>query len=399
MLTVTAAEGTLANRTVAQIVWRLLSQNGGIPEDAISNITQLDAQAPQEVGFWVGDETTIGPTIDRILDSVNAFLTETRDGTFILGQLVNPTVGAAIANFQPWMVKDVNGVVLQGANDPGTGIRISADINDATSPTPVYLNNQDATVGLPVWRVLMQYASNYTQMSGADIAGASLADITFVMWDYRTLSVDNGVNGPIRTMHAKSPEFTCVTQLIGGSPIVIALDGLDLISDTSSTSLSIDNTSQTLTVSASMGYEADQTVYIVTQDDPYVYMGGTVTSYSGTTLVVNVTVINGSGTYTEWDVYANSAVVPQDAYNEAVRQLALHGFADDGLPRMVIQLPIDTLNPRINAASVQLGSVFTYQQPGLPGSFPTGKPFFCIGMAENYGDHQTACLTTLYGWG
>jgi len=91
------------------------------------------------------------------------------------------------------------------------------------------------------------------------------------------------------------------------NPIINSL--ADRYSTTSVTSNTITNGAKTFTVDANLAYIPLQEVLIVY--DPSHHMHATVTSYSGTTLVVNVTSHTGSGTYTSWVL--NLDGVPVDA--------------------------------------------------------------------------------------
>lgn len=77
---------------------------------------------------------------------------------------------------------------------------------------------------------------------------------------------------------------------------------LTLITSTSTTSVAIATGSKTFTTDANKGYSAGGFVLITHRADPTKYMFGQVTSYSGTTLVVNVTLIGSSGTFSDWDI-------------------------------------------------------------------------------------------------
>jgi hypothetical protein len=76
---------------------------------------------------------------------------------------------------------------------------------------------------------------------------------------------------------------------------------------TSSSSNAIGTGSKTFTTQAGLAYSAGAYVQVTDQSTSTNYMQGTVTSYSGTTLVVNVTATSGSGTPTIW--YINLAGV------------------------------------------------------------------------------------------
>jgi len=91
------------------------------------------------------------------------------------------------------------------------------------------------------------------------------------------------------------------------NPIINSL--ADRYSTSSVTSNTVSNGSKTFTVDADLAYIPLQEVLIVY--DPSNHMHSTVTSYSGTTLVVNVKSHTGSGTYTSWVL--NLDGVPVDA--------------------------------------------------------------------------------------
>lgn len=59
---------------------------------------------------------------------------------------------------------------------------------------------------------------------------------------------------------------------------------------------------KTFTVEAGLAYTPEQTVTIVASASPANHMHGRVVSYSGTTLVVDVTKATGSGTFGSWTI-------------------------------------------------------------------------------------------------
>ena len=74
------------------------------------------------------------------------------------------------------------------------------------------------------------------------------------------------------------------------------------VADTSSTSNAVTTGSLTFTVSASKAYVNGAQITITETSTPSNFMIGTVTSYSGTSLVVNIATANGSGTHTDWTI-------------------------------------------------------------------------------------------------
>jgi hypothetical protein len=202
-----ASEGVLANRTAAQIVSRVLSQEGGFSLSSIAGISALDAANSAECGIWVGDETTLQPFVDAIMDSVNGFVTDTRDGGMSLGRLADPSTLTSIQTFEAWQIKSAEGLKIQGSNDPGVGIRISKSVNGVAAR---YLRDIDATAGLPVYKVILNYGRVGLVQSASDLAGADLPTLAQVNTEYKTVTAENDT---ILVQHVNAPEFTVYTQL------------------------------------------------------------------------------------------------------------------------------------------------------------------------------------------
>ena len=71
---------------------------------------------------------------------------------------------------------------------------------------------------------------------------------------------------------------------------------------TSTSSLTIGTGSKTFTTQSGLAYVAGNTVQATYASNSADYMFGTITSYSGTTMVVNVTAVGGSGTFASWNI-------------------------------------------------------------------------------------------------
>jgi hypothetical protein len=105
---------------------------------------------------------------------------------------------------------------------------------------------------------------------------------------------------------AQGTQGTQGSQGIQGIQGIRGLQGNpgDRYSTKSATSLTVGSlTTVTMTVSDNdLAYIPKQEVVVVSSVDPNVYFNGTVVSYSGYTLVINVTSQTGSGTYSAWGV-------------------------------------------------------------------------------------------------
>jgi hypothetical protein len=97
---------------------------------------------------------------------------------------------------------------------------------------------------------------------------------------------------------------------------------------TSSSSVAIGTGSKTFTIASGQSLSVGQAVLIDSAADGTQWMYGTVTSYSGTTLGVDVTAAGGSGTYADWGIN----VFRFEDYVESLRTLAVEngiGFVDN----------------------------------------------------------------------
>ncbi len=80
------------------------------------------------------------------------------------------------------------------------------------------------------------------------------------------------------------------------------------LSGTSTSSVSIATGAKTFTTQSGKFFSAGMSVFIPSAAAPTTNnMFGTVTSYSGTTLITNITAINGSGSHTDWTINVSGA--------------------------------------------------------------------------------------------
>ena len=120
-----------------------------------------------------------------------------------------------------------------------------------------------------------------------------------------TFAMLSDITGGVATVN--SGTNISVDNTDPANPIINSL--ADRYSTSSVTSNTISNGAKTFTVDANLAYIPLQEVLIV--NDPTHHMHSTVTSYSGTTLVVDVTSHTGTGTFTSWVL--NLDGVPVDA--------------------------------------------------------------------------------------
>ena len=137
-----------------------------------------------------------------------------------------------------------------------------------------------------------------------------MSSVTFstgVGGDGSTVTDDNDATTGLREGGWKTRFVPCFTQQVAVANYVVsaatsALGGATTNS-TSATSLVIGTGSKSLTLGETgKAYIIGQYVIIASTALSSNYMIGQVTSFSGTTLVVNVTIINGSGTIAAWSI-------------------------------------------------------------------------------------------------
>lgn len=103
-------------------------------------------------------------------------------------------------------------------------------------------------------------------------------------------------------------DVTVVAGVVAGQAAQVALDavtatdGANALKGTSTTSLTVAAGVQTITTQSGKQFTVGNYLTISRTSAPETLMHGVVTSYSGATLVVEVSNIAGSGTYTDWTI-------------------------------------------------------------------------------------------------
>lgn len=142
-----------------------------------------------------------------------------------------------------------------------------------------------------------------------------MSSVTFdvaVGGDGSTVTDDNNATTGLRDGGWKTRFVPCFTQQVAVANYVVntalTVLGGATTNSTSTTSLAIGTGSKSLTlVESGKAYIVGQYVVIASTASPSNNMVGQITSFSGTSLVVNVTTINGSGTISAWSISVTSA--------------------------------------------------------------------------------------------
>ena len=210
-ITCDVSEGAAADRTAAQCVSRLLTRRAatatGYTLPTINGITALDSKSTAEVGCWIANETTIGATIDPLLAGVGAYIADTRLTGLVLGRLEDPAALNSAATFSDWQF--LSPPAFSAPSDTGIGLRVGSTGYGNFANNAIY-SSQGTIAGLPVWRVMLDYAQNYTIMTKSDLPADTDADIAFTIDQFRTAIASDTT---ILASHLKAPEFDITTLL------------------------------------------------------------------------------------------------------------------------------------------------------------------------------------------
>lgn len=142
-----------------------------------------------ECGIYCADDITVLGATNQIAPSVNAFMSLVLGSSYFSSQLCDPADLPYMPTVDPLELNTTH--VLQNSLT-----RIAAS---------------DPQRGIPVWRVNVNYAKNYTVMTETDLAGAAQDEIAFSRQEYRTATAeDTGV----LTQWTEAPELTVNTLLV-----------------------------------------------------------------------------------------------------------------------------------------------------------------------------------------
>jgi hypothetical protein len=140
--------GGVFARSTAQIIRRLLSRTGAVPDPAglvVPSFDKLDAAQPSDVGYWLEPDSTatVRSVIDELMAGIGAWGDFRRDGLFQVGRLEAPS------------------------GEPNA-IYTNRDI------LSLRRSKLPSTLSPPPWRFRCAWGRNWTTQT--DVAGAVLAD-------------------------------------------------------------------------------------------------------------------------------------------------------------------------------------------------------------------------------
>jgi hypothetical protein len=141
-------DATAPKSTAADIVDNILQSFSGIPSAEIEGKAALNTANSAPMGYWSGTgQVTRGQAIFELLDGVGGFLTEKRNGNFLMGRLEAPGGSPALTITQTYV--------------------------DETAGPPEIITNSDIAREVPVYRVGVGYKKVYQVQTGGELAGAA----------------------------------------------------------------------------------------------------------------------------------------------------------------------------------------------------------------------------------
>ena len=227
-------------------------------------------------------------------------------------ELMNPAVAGILELLTPTNITPISAATGQGLTPTLTGTAFNSNYGATHSATQVQISTSSSFAS-PLYTSGDQAASTSFTVPGATLT-LSLTPYywriryknsrgNYSSWSDPTTFVTDGslyIATPTATPAAFGDAFE------GG--FYTGLIWNELIE--SSTSVAIGTGSKTFTVAASAAYcYAGQALEIRSRADPTKKMVGTVTGANLSTLIVNVTSVGGSGTYTDWSVMAQYRVI------------------------------------------------------------------------------------------
>lgn len=144
-------------------------------------------------------------------------------------------------------------------------------------------------------------AVSIARRDGSALAGGDLPAGNIVELRYNSTSTKAEIRGIVAgemaaILDAPSQAAAAASSAVDAANYAAALRS------TSTTSLLIEEEPKTFTIQADKQFAAGDYVLASSAADPANYMHGQVVSYSGTTLIVDVENIGGSGTFADWTV-------------------------------------------------------------------------------------------------
>lgn len=185
-VTADVTEGaSAASRYPGAVVQRMLAHMGlsGSADVNAASFAALDALAQIEVGIWIDGQATGLAAMGDVLASVGGWIAPGSTGAFEVGRL----------------------------QAPGTPVGV-IDEDDMLKETLGILASDDTDGGLAAWRVIVEYARNWTVQDDAVLGGCvDMARRGFLAAEIREEKAENAA---VRTKHMLAPELRISTLIV-----------------------------------------------------------------------------------------------------------------------------------------------------------------------------------------
>ena len=220
------------------------------------------------------------------------------------GKLVsfNATTGAVEATISTVDVSTVAAI----ATDVTTVSGIAADV-----PTVAGISGNVTTVATiaadvpTVAGISGNVTTVATNNANVSTVATNISNVGTVAGISANVTTVAGISGNVTTVAANDAAVsTCAANI---AAIIAAPDYAAALQGTSTTSLAIGTGAKTFVTQTGKQFAAGQYVIAVSDADAANYMFGTVTSYAGTSLELNVIAIGGSGTLADWTINMSGA--------------------------------------------------------------------------------------------
>lgn len=235
---------------------------------------------------WGGISGTLSAQTD--LNTALGLKANTASPTFT-GTVTIPA-GASIAGYLTTSAASTTYAPIASptfTGDPKAPTPATAD-NDTSIATTAFVKAQGyAPIASPT------FTGTVTIPAGASISGYLTVTAANGTYAPKASAIPGGATGQVLTkVSSANYDSDWMTPAVG-----------DRYSTTSNSTLAISNGTKTLTVASGLSYTPLQDVTIAYSTDPVnFHMHARVVSYSGTTLVVDVTQHTGTGSFTSWTV-------------------------------------------------------------------------------------------------
>lgn len=216
-------------------------------------------------------------------------------------QQISARTGANRGTWTSGTVYNFGDIVQDGAAGANTGNYYTCVIANTSGTWATDLAAGDWVLSFDLQQVNADAAAAAASAATASTAASTATAEAVIATNEANTATAEAVIATTQATTATNAATTATTQAgIAAAAAATAAAYSTALTATSSTSLAIGLGAKTFTTQASKGFVANQFFSAISSANNANYMHGAITSYSGTSLVVNVTDFGGSGTHTDW---------------------------------------------------------------------------------------------------